>query len=75
MNANVSVRRWPTATAICPKGTKLTGGGGRCIPLGPPGTGWVFLYANYPKSINEWQVACDTPKEQNVTAVAYAICC
>lgn len=72
---SVTVRRWPVATATCPEGTTLSGGGGRCIPLGPPGTGWVYLYNNSPVSNTKWEVGCDTPKEQNVKAIAYAICC
>lgn len=63
------------ATATCPPGKTITGGGGRCVSLGPPGTGWVFLYNNSPISNTEWQVSCDTPVNQQVRAEVYGICC
>lgn len=66
--------RWTNATANCPDGTKLTGGGGRCIYLGPPGTGYVYLRWNYPLNEKKWVAGCDTPIHQNVRAEAYAIC-
>lgn len=70
--------RWPVATATCPSGKTITGGGGRCVSLGKNRSGhigWVFLYNNSPISATEWQVSCDTPQDQEVTAIANAICC
>lgn len=74
VKTNVVAHRWPVATARCPNGTKMTGGGGQCVSLGPPGSGWTLIHGSYPINDLEWKVHCDTPIEQNVRAEAYAIC-
>lgn len=74
VKSTATAHRWPTATASCPSGKKITGGGGRCVSLGNNGVGWVFLSNSYPINDNEWTVSCDTPKEQNVRAEVYVLC-
>lgn len=71
---SVTAFRWPNATATCPHGTKINGGGGRCVYLGPYGTGWVYLRWSYPRNNMQWEVGCDTPVSQNVTAEVFAVC-
>lgn len=56
----------------CPAGKRLTGGGGRCISLSA--IGYVFITDNYPNNDHEWKVSCDSLKDQQVQAVAHAIC-
>ncbi|MBG6243561.1 MAG: shufflon system plasmid conjugative transfer pilus tip adhesin PilV, partial [Candidatus Symbiopectobacterium sp. Dall1.0] len=41
VRAETTAYRWPHATARCPAGKKLVGGGGNCRSLGPPGMGWA----------------------------------
>lgn len=54
-----------------------TGGGGNCISEftdnGDP-VGWVYLVKNNLVGDNQWRVACDSQKNQNVTAEATVIC-
>lgn len=69
---SVTARRWPTATVNCPAGMKLTGGGGKCIDMGK--LGWVFMKFNAPLNDHAWTVNCDSSKEQQVKAEAYAFC-
>ncbi|XP_031631882.1 uncharacterized protein LOC116346115 [Contarinia nasturtii] len=65
--------RWPVATARCPDGTKLLGGGGNCESV-VAGIGWVFIAGSHPVNNIEWTVRCDTPQSQNVRAQSFAIC-
>lgn len=66
--------RSPKATVTCPSGKTVTGGGGHCISLGAPGTGWTFVKDSFPLSETEWIVQCDTPEKQNVRTEAYVVC-
>ncbi|OYZ12790.1 MAG: hypothetical protein B7Y39_18835 [Bdellovibrio sp. 28-41-41] len=68
--ATVTAWRWPVATANCSPGQKVTGGGGSCSG----GGGFNFIISSAPVSDTGWSIACDTPNNQNVTAVATAIC-
>lgn len=71
VSSRVNTFRWPHAYATCPTGKKIISGGGWC-----EGTsiGWAMLVGSAPSGDNTWQVWCDTPEKQNVTAVSYAYC-
>lgn len=64
--------RWPSATATCPDGKLMMGGGSGCKALGSEG--FVFMTVSNPISETAWRVACDTPKQQDVMAEVWAIC-
>lgn len=64
--------RWPLARASCPAGKKMVGGGGRCLALSPEG--WTWLWGSSPENNNTWRVTCDSPKDQNVQAIAFVFC-
>ncbi|BBI93043.1 shufflon system plasmid conjugative transfer pilus tip adhesin PilV [Serratia symbiotica] len=74
VRAETTAYRWPHATARCPAGKKLVGGGGNCRSLGPPGMGWAVLVGSQPMNETDWGVQCDTPKRQNLMAESWAIC-
>lgn len=68
VHAAATAWRFPIARASCPAGKKLVGGGGRCVG------GFVFLIENLPENDITWKVHCDSTKEQNVEAEAFALC-
>lgn len=74
VRAETTAYRWPHATARCPAGKKLMGGGGNCRSLGPPGMGWAVLVGSQPINETDWLVHCDTPERQNLMAKSWAIC-
>jgi hypothetical protein len=70
-----------TATATCPVGTYVTGGGALCTNGGGGGSdAWVF--ESYPSSSTTWTARCDAKapaagggfNSEPVAANAYAIC-
>lgn len=73
--AAVTAWRWPSASVSCLPDEYLLSGGGSCISLGPPGTGFMFIAASEstPDS-NGWIVRCDTPRNQNARAEVYVLC-
>ncbi|ECC0671418.1 shufflon protein B [Salmonella enterica subsp. enterica] len=62
--------RFPGATATCPTGKRVTGGGGICTSL----TGYIWLTRSFPSANNSWSAACDTTEDQNGSITVYAIC-
>jgi hypothetical protein len=74
-NNNVTAWRWPSATINCLADEYVVSGGGVCVSLGPPGTGFMFLNTSRPTTTGEgWIVSCDTPRNQNARAEVYALC-
>lgn len=70
--ADATSFRNPTALVNCPTGTRMMGGGGNCASA--TGIGWAWIIYNQPENDNTWKVICDTPKDQNIRAEAFAIC-
>ncbi|MDK6547281.1 hypothetical protein QU912_25680, partial [Escherichia coli] len=62
--------RFPGATATCPTGKRVTGGGGICTSR----TGYIWLTRSFPSANNSWSAACDTTEDQNGSITVYAIC-
>ncbi|EFN6835557.1 shufflon protein B [Escherichia coli H4] len=62
--------RWPGATATCPSGKKVIGGGGQCRS----NTGFIWLTRSMPSGNNAWTASCDTTEDQNGSITVYAIC-
>jgi len=72
---SVTAWRWPTASVSCQADEYLVSGGGGCISLGPPGTGFMFIRASQPTADNlGWTLSCDTPRLQNARAEVFALC-
>ena len=61
---------FPGATATCPTGKRVTGGGGICTSR----TGYIWLTRSFPSANNSWSAACDTTEDQNGSITVYAIC-
>lgn len=73
VNKESTQNQYTTTTVTCPQGTSLTGGGGHCMDLA--GKGSTYLKLNFPVDNKNWSVRCESPlKEQQVKAIAYAIC-
>ncbi|EBE7283770.1 shufflon protein B [Salmonella enterica] len=70
VTASRTAWRFPGATATCPSGKKVTGGGGRCST----NTGYIWLNFSQPSGDNAWTASCDTTEEQNGSITVYAIC-
>jgi hypothetical protein len=68
-----------TATAACPVGTQLLGGGGRATEDAGPVDAMVQLTQSYPSAAAEWTAVgiinpIDLPTGARLTVQAYAIC-
>ncbi|WP_223716117.1 hypothetical protein, partial [Escherichia coli] len=70
VTASRTAWRFPGATATCPSGKKVTGGGGRCST----NTGYIWLNFSQPSGDNAWTASCDTTEDQNGSITVYAIC-
>lgn len=70
VTASATAWRWPGATATCPSGKKVIGGGGQCRS----NTGFIWLTRSMPSGNNAWTASCDTPEDQNGSITVYAIC-
>jgi len=64
--------RWPHAYASCPAGQTLVSGGGNCVSN--DGRGWAVMVGNRAANDNTWEVFCDTPEKQYLTAEVWAGC-
>ncbi|EAS5032217.1 shufflon protein B [Salmonella enterica] len=62
--------RFPSATAWCPVGKKVTGGGANCFTPG----GSIWLVHSAPAGDNGWVATCDTTKQRNASIIVYALC-
>ncbi|EBF0988260.1 shufflon protein B [Salmonella enterica] len=62
--------RFPSATAWCPVGKKVTGGGANCFTPG----GSIWLVHSAPAGDNGWVATCDTTKERNASIIVHALC-
>ncbi len=62
--------RFPSATAWCPVGKKVTGGGANCYTPG----GSIWLVHSAPAGDNGWVATCDTTKERNASIIVHALC-
>ncbi len=70
VTASATAWRWPGATATCPSGKKVIGGGGQCRS----NTGFIWLMRSMPSGNNAWTASCDTTEDQNGSITVYAIC-
>ncbi|HAO3514434.1 TPA: shufflon system plasmid conjugative transfer pilus tip adhesin PilV [Escherichia coli] len=70
VTASATAWRWPGATATCPSGKKVIGGGGQCRS----NTGFIWLTRSMPSGNNAWTASCDTTEDQNGSITVYAIC-
>ena len=55
LTASATAWRWPGATATCPSGKKVIGGGGQCRS----NTGFIWLMRSMPSGNNAWTASCD----------------
>ncbi|EAA7555351.1 shufflon protein B [Salmonella enterica subsp. diarizonae serovar 16:z10:e,n,x,z15] len=62
--------RFPSATAWCPTGKKVTGGGANCNTP----SGFIWLVNSSPVGDNGWGATCDTTKDQNASIIVHALC-
>jgi hypothetical protein len=69
VRASNTAFRWPSATATCPSGSLVMGGGGSCTSS----IGWMFLNHSYPSG-NSWVASCDTEKKVTASITVYAVC-
>lgn len=69
VTASNTAFRWPSATATCPAGTVIAGGGGSCTSS----VGWMFLNASQPSG-NGWYASCDTEKKVTASITVFALC-
>ncbi|WP_252386035.1 shufflon protein B, partial [Escherichia coli] len=56
VKVTASKLRWPGATATCPMGKKVIGGGAECSS----GIGFIWLVRSIPVNNNAWYGYCDT---------------
>ncbi|EAB3510115.1 shufflon system plasmid conjugative transfer pilus tip adhesin PilV [Salmonella enterica] len=62
--------RFPSTTAWCPAGKKVTGGGANCFsPIGS-----IWLVHSAPVGDNGWVATCDTTQNQYATIIVHALC-
>ncbi|EAN2571930.1 shufflon protein B [Salmonella enterica subsp. diarizonae] len=62
--------RFPSTTAWCPTGKKITGGGANCFTPG----GSIWLVHSAPAGDNGWVATCDTTKDKNASIIVHALC-
>ncbi|HHY2425700.1 TPA: shufflon protein B [Salmonella enterica] len=62
--------RFPSTTAWCPAGKKITGGGANCFTPG----GSIWLVHSAPAGDNGWVATCDTTKDKNASIIVHALC-
>ncbi|EFH6186130.1 shufflon system plasmid conjugative transfer pilus tip adhesin PilV [Escherichia coli] len=62
--------RWPGATATCPMGKKVIGGGAECSS----GIGFIWLVRSIPVNNNAWYGYCDTTENIIGKITVHAIC-
>ena len=62
--------RWPGATATCPMGKKVIGGGAECSS----GIGFIWLVRSIPVNNNAWYGYCDTTEHIIGKITVHAIC-
>ncbi|MFR72565.1 shufflon protein B [Salmonella enterica] len=62
--------RFPSATAWCPAGKKVTGGGANCFTPG----GSIWLVHSTPAGDNGWVATCDTTQNKYASIIVHALC-
>ncbi|HFV8305846.1 TPA: shufflon system plasmid conjugative transfer pilus tip adhesin PilV, partial [Escherichia coli] len=70
VKVTASKLRWPGATATCPMGKKVIGGGAECSS----GIGFIWLVRSIPVNNNAWYGYCDTTERIIGKITVHAIC-
>ncbi|MEW3380716.1 shufflon protein B [Escherichia coli] len=70
VKVTASKLRWPGATATCPMGKKVIGGGAECSS----GIGFIWLVRSIPVNNNAWYGFCDTTEHIIGKITVHAIC-
>ncbi|HFV8673567.1 TPA: shufflon system plasmid conjugative transfer pilus tip adhesin PilV [Escherichia coli] len=70
VKVTASKLRWPGATATCPMGKKVIGGGAECSS----GIGFIWLVRSIPVNNNAWYGYCDTTEHIIGKITVHAIC-
>ncbi|EOL6458079.1 shufflon system plasmid conjugative transfer pilus tip adhesin PilV [Escherichia coli] len=70
VKVTASKLRWPGATATCPMGKKVIGGGAECSS----GIGFIWLVRSIPVNNNAWYGYCDTTEHIIGKITEHAIC-
>ncbi|ENB5463004.1 shufflon protein B [Escherichia coli] len=70
VKVTASKLRWPGATATCPTGKKVIGGGAECSS----GIGFIWLVRSIPVNNNAWYGYCDTTEHIIGKITVHAIC-